>query len=487
MLTAPIKAPALYPKILACLGLVLLADILFFNHPWGGTLGAFAVLLLGAFSLFNPQACKSTPGKIIFWMTIIEALLLVDHPTTLRLILYILGLAALAILGRGSPMQNGLTFGDDMIGFLARMLVRLPADIHKYNKAKQHRKTVITFATRIGGWILPISLAVIFIILFGNANPIFTRWFDKMNWNFISDYITFGRIFFWSLCMVLFWAVLRPRIKLSNADDKKAPEGKTVLDGLFTRQSILRSLILFNIIFAIQTAMDVTYLWAGASLPEGLSYAEYAQRGAYTLVATALLAAAFVLIVLREGKESDVGQLARNFIYFWIAQNIFLMVSSIWRLNLYIEEYSLTYLRFSALVWMGLVAIGLVLIVIRMVKRKSNLWLINANSLTLAFVLMSCSTLNMGGIIAHYNVRHNQEVSGVGRVLDISYLAELGPSSIPAITWLEEQKPAYRDNEYLQTIKRRLHNKLAFSQENWREWTFQNHRTLRQMGSPAPL
>ena len=56
-----------------------------------------------------------------------------------------------------------------------------------------------------------------------------------------------------------------------------------------------RSLILFNALFAVQTVLDLIYLWGGASLPDGMSHAEYAHRGAYPLVATALLAAAFVL------------------------------------------------------------------------------------------------------------------------------------------------------------------------------------------------
>ena len=47
-----------------------------------------------------------------------------------------------------------------------------------------------------------------------------------------------------------------------------------------------RSLILFNALFALQTVLDLTYLWGGASLPDGMSHAEYAHRGAYPLIAT---------------------------------------------------------------------------------------------------------------------------------------------------------------------------------------------------------
>ena len=36
---------------------------------------------------------------------------------------------------------------------------------------------------------------------------------------------------------------------------------------LFGRAAILRSLIVFNAIFAVQTALDLTYLWGGAACP----------------------------------------------------------------------------------------------------------------------------------------------------------------------------------------------------------------------------
>jgi len=38
-------------------------------------------------------------------------------------------------------------------------------------------------------------------------------------------------------------------------------------------------------LFAIQTVLDIQYLWRGAALPDGMSYATYAHRGAYPLIA----------------------------------------------------------------------------------------------------------------------------------------------------------------------------------------------------------
>ena len=53
---------------------------------------------------------------------------------------------------------------------------------------------------------------------------------------------------------------------------------------------------MFNALFAVQTVLDLTYLWGGVALPDGMTYATYAHRGAYPLIVTALLAAGFVLV-----------------------------------------------------------------------------------------------------------------------------------------------------------------------------------------------
>ena len=72
---------------------------------------------------------------------------------------------------------------------------------------------------------------------------------------------------------------------------------------LFGKAAILRSLIVFNLMFAVQTVLDAAYLWGGVALPDGMSYASYAHRGAYPLIVTALIAAGFVLAALQAGQR----------------------------------------------------------------------------------------------------------------------------------------------------------------------------------------
>ena len=178
--------------------------------------------------------------------------------------------------------------------------------------------------------------------------------------------------------------------------------------------TILRSLILFNLLFAVQTVLDVIYLWGNATLPADISYAAYAHRGAYPLIVTALLAAGFVLIAMRPGGPAEQSKVIRPLVYLWVAQNVLLVASSILRLDLYVQIYLLTWWRVAAFIWMLLVAFGLLLIVARIALNRSNEWLIRANLITLTATLYICSLVNFAAIIADYNVDHSREVAGKG-------------------------------------------------------------------------
>ena len=81
---------------------------------------------------------------------------------------------------------------------------------------------------------------------------------------------------------------------------------------------------------------------------------------------------------------------------------------------------------------MGLVALGLVWLILRIAWTRSNIWLINLNGVTLLTVLMMCAFINLGSVIAKFNVEHCKEVKGKGPALDLKYLGEIGTASLPA-------------------------------------------------------
>ena len=119
------------------------------------------------------------------------------------------------------------------------------------------------------------------------------------------------RLLFWSVTLCMVWPfiylkwICRPLPALWVSETEPAVDGRTRPSELFGAAAILRSLLLFNLLFAVQTGLDVVYLWGGVALPDGLTYAAYAHRGAYPLIVTALLAAGFVLAAMRPGGPAE--------------------------------------------------------------------------------------------------------------------------------------------------------------------------------------
>jgi hypothetical protein len=300
--------------------------------------------------------------------------------------------------------------------------------------------------------------------------------------------IDLQRSLFWLLIICTIWPLIRRRPRRApsprTAAETATPAGKDYLLGV---QAMSRSLILFNALFAVQTGLDLAYLWGGFSLPDGMSHAEYAHRGAYPLMMTALLAAGFVLVAMRPGGPAENSRLIRPLVLLWIAQNILLVVSSIFRLDLYVATYSLTYLRLAALIWMGLVATGLVLILVQIKLNKSNSWLLSANAIALALTLYACCFINAPWLVASYNVQHCREIDGTGPKLDLQYLESLGPQAEPALRPYFEKMPPLE-----LTIHQRRQVDLGWWRpKNWRAWNFRAWRLQRYLAnnpstSPSP-
>jgi hypothetical protein len=237
-------------------------------------------------------------------------------------------------------------------------------------------------------------------------------------------------------------------------------------------------LILFNLLFAVQTVLDAAFLWGNATLPDDISYASYAHRGAYPLILTAVLAAAFALVAMKPGGPGEKSTVIRRLVYLWIAQNVLLVASSILRLDLYVQIYLLTWWRVAAFIWMMLVLAGLLLIVARIVLNRSNEWLIGANLVTLTATLYICALTNFPAIIADYNVSHSREASGKGVAVDLDYLFRLGPQALPAI---EEAIALRGTNPALVSRRGSLVERQAKDMASWRSWGFRSWRLQRKL------
>jgi hypothetical protein len=470
---------------LLCLALIVIQDWLFHDHPAGWTVGLFGLLLMAAITVRGGRYLRLPPGRWLAAALLGLILVCFLEPGWLPVLLGAGGLIALAFIDRcgwtgdaGRWLHRG-----------GRFLIMIPAQpfldrarMNEWFESRGGRRWRI--GCGIAAWAIPILLTLLFLLLFWAANPVLARWIGSLGEELrhlldeVVRYLDVLRILWWVLTGLGAWALLRVRAR-DRARGATPLSTMSGFDRLATPALIIRCLVLFNALFLIQTGMDVYFLWGGGDLPAGMTYAHYARRGAYPLVAAALLAAAFVLATFRAGAPVERRPWARGLVFLWVAQNIFLTINAMHRLGLYVEAYSLTRLRCAAAIWMALVAIGLALIVWRIVRRRSNAWLVSANVLTALATLYICCFINFNGFIARYNVRHCRELTGTGVPIDLSYLRRLGPEALPALRLLgrEVEDPAVRAEA--EACRAMFLLELDEQLSNWRGLTFRRLRLAR--------
>jgi len=475
-------APArlLLMPLISAAGCVALADFLFYGWTIGISLPLF-FLVLGVVAVARNRAHAPRRIQIVMSVVFTAVLIaLVEDVNILSTILSALGTGFFVMVITAQEPARWQRRLLEVVTVPFRGPFQFVADLI-WQMQKQDYAWLKPAA--LIAWIIPLGVSALFVSLFASANPLIEHGLLQIDLHTILSLLDPWRIAFWVLLAGVIWPLIFrrsnqrsiPQAELDTDNDKPSN-----LDYILDASATVRSLVLFNALFALQSGLDLTYLWGGASLPDGMSHAEYAHRGAYPLIATALLAAGFVLIAMRPGGPAQQSRLIRPLVLAWTAQNILLVISSILRLDLYVGVYSLTYLRLAAFIWMGLVAAGLLLILIQIILRKSNSWLLSANAATLALVLYAYCFINAPWLVATYNVEHCRELGGSGVNLDVPYLGVLGPQARLVLE-------AHRNeiSALLSAMDRQFPDarNAILSPENWRAWSFRAWRLRRYLAN----
>lgn len=444
--------------------LVAVADWLFWQQKPGASVAIFALLLSISMVLTRAQKTTYKEWALVLGLAIITNLPLLEQLQPLSLMFSVLGVAAVAAWlamdrlvgwGRGLLVFLKITTLGPM-WFFGTLRVELRG-------ARRHDG----LGRQAASLLLPLTLGIVFIAFFVSANPFLERIANALT---EIEYITpdaMARTLFWLIAAAFIWPYLNlPMFRVNPLKPRQAIAPPQGLSLIINPASVRTSLVLFNVIFAVQTGLDALVLSGGLALPEGMSYASYAHQGAYPLVATALLAGAFA-IGTRKLITHD--RLLRGLVYAWLLQNLFLVLSAAFRLNLYVETYALTYLRLAAFIWMLLVFIGLLLVAVQIARNKSNIWLMSQNLSALLVALYVSSFANFAPMIAQYNILHPLSTGQV----DAAYICRLGPQALPVLL---SQGAGFCPSHLLPKFT---------PIEGWRDWGFRNARLAGYLAAKA--
>ena len=461
-------------KLFAVVGLVISADMIMTSGGVGAALGMLALAWLGVTIVLRLAVVRNHLAIVAVGIANVCGAVLLDHFTLVGCILFWAATNTAAISPRMGSLAHAGDWGRRLSIHAWASLNSPAADLTRLKRLQSRPGRLRTLLL---GALLPVGGGLVVLLLFARANPIIGEALQAIQLPNLS-FALFWRAVFWLLVGMAAWATLRPgrRPKPLRASPDRRPT-RPVLFGVSTG-SVISALAVFNALFALENGLDLAFLWSGAPLPAGVTLAEYAHRGAYPLIFTALVAGGFSLLLLRKGSPTAANPLVRWLVGAWVGQNVLLSASSLLRTADYVQAYSLTRFRIAALLWMALVTLGLTLIGWRMARTKSAAWLINANALALAVVLVFVSVSDLGAVAAWWNVRHARDLGGHGVDLDVCYFEWLGSSAVLPLLDVEAQarSPLLRARAAL--VRRQNMEALGKAQADWRSWTWRGARRL---------
>jgi hypothetical protein len=453
--------------LLALSILIALADISFWEQAPGLSVALFCVGLSAAMVAFKPGKTSRRDWTLAMGFALICNLPMIEQAQPLSFAFSIGGIAVLlGWVAQGTRFR----WTEAPIPFLRAStdgMLLLPRRV--LANARDQRANA-NWSALARSYLLPVCVALIFVALFAIANPLLERALsnatDIAAWR--AD--TAWRAVFWAALACILWPYLNTRALRQNAALTLTLPAGDLSAGYLNPHSVRLSLILFNALFAVQTLSDLTILTGGVALPEGMTYAQYAHRGAYPLLVTALLAGLFAAVTH--------GMIARDrhlrwLVYAWLGQTLLLVCSAAFRLHLYVQAYALTHLRLAAFIWMGLIGLGLILVVIQIARTRPLGWLIRRNAALAIATLYLCCFVNFTHIIANHNLSAEIPIDR----LDLTYLCGLGEQVIPAM-W--DHGPIHDD------VMCGVHGRpsIAFDDiDTWQEWGFRRWRLERYLAT----
>jgi hypothetical protein len=495
-------APRLPRAVAALAGAAVIgfaAQLLFFDAALGINVPIAIALLLAAGWLVR-DAARALPGWSDAWLPVSAMVLagflaLRDDPT----------LANLDVLGAFALAGGSLaTFGGQAVVRRSALGV-LSAASHVAGAVAIGGRKVLGAARRalpdgqlrtlsgraapiLRGLLIAVPLLFLFALLFSAADAVFARTLDDL---FDLDLGSLpGRL---AIAVVAAWLaagalgfVAEPTetsdAALAGAWDRRPRFGST---------EAITVLVALDLLFALFAWLQAAYLFGGRDTlaASGFTYAEYARRGFFELLAVAFGVAALITIVHAVVRERSRAYLAAAIGLVLLTGVV--LVSAYLRLRLYQDAYGWTELRFyvlAAIAWLGL---GTVAAVIALATGRFA-WMGHLMVMVSIVFGLAFNLIGPVRFIAEQNVQraiHPELVAPGGETgLDIWYLASLGDD---AVIVLAEALPNLPDAERGLTrdvLAARARQLLADEPQGgtWQAWSL-SHQRARELLLTCPF
>lgn len=323
------------------------------------------------------------------------------------------------------------------------------------------------------GVLIAIPLLIVVLVLLTSADMIFSSWTET----------TLDHIFFSSnpylacLLTVVIYAVAYGI--MAAASRMMAPKQVNVPNAGVQKKtgSALTAItvtVMLTVVYLLFCGIQLYFLFGAGnvSLPDGFTYAEYARQGFFQLLAVTFLNILILMFCRKLAGESVV---LRVVLTVFSACTYVMIASAAMRMLLYIDAYSLSFLRILVLWFLGLNTLLVTGIILAIYRSKFPLFRYFVAVTAICYIVLAYAKVDH--IIASYNLKANESI----KTADIDYLAMLSEDAAPAmVPALSEILASEEEND---SVKRSLIDYVTgISEEemhDFRSWNYAHHKALK--------
>lgn len=478
---------------------VLLYSYLFYEQSAGINFFLFNIALVIGLLIKNPTSLKDKSWLAVAAGALISSGCIMYYSSPLAIVANIFSLGLLSVFSF-SPKTSIFTSLFMTLCSTGSSCVFMFLDWSKRRKKnKEGEKNKRPAYVTILMILFVVVITILFFVMYQSSNPLFKEFTKNIN----LDFISFPWIFFTLSGLLLMYGFYYNRHLegLTSLDENATndlTEDKANADGFLNKlfkmdTEHLTGSILFvvlNLMLLLLNSLDVMYLWVDGTLPEGMKHKEFVHDGVGSLIASLIFAIIIMLYYFRgrlnyHSKNKTLKLLA----YIWIAQNIFMIVSTAYRNNMYIEESGISYKKIGLYVYLMFCLIGLVTTYIKISKNKSNMYLVRVNPWCYFVVLIISCLVNWDVIITNFNLN---KAFNENKKLEKYYLADLSFKNLPQLLVLPDSVKSYDDYEardyyyalrgtYFNSFKIALDKKLFgfmkdMQNQDWQSWCAEKSR-----------
>jgi hypothetical protein len=473
------------PIALASLFLGIIFDIFFYGQSLGVSFFLFTVLALGT-TLYlhlyfrrhvNQSILVLSPVILLFAaMTFIRANGFLNFLNVI-MVMYLFALIVQLAFKPTSKLQKYQT--KEYINNIATLpfatakeLLAFVPKLLRYRSQEGYRKHNVTPVVR--GILLSLPFIFAFLLLFSSADLVFNRFVGSLFDFHISPKLiehSFLIVFISSIFVGLY-ALVFMESPVEAAPDVSTDSKKPLL-GNIECSIILGSVTL---LFAVFVLIQITYLFGGQQniIAAGFTYAEYARKGFFELMAVAALS---LLLILALNTSTIRQSLKDKVVFIWltsllIVEVLVIMLSAHKRLSLYEQAYGFTSLRLYSHIFIGWLVVLFVLLLVHIIREEREYQFAFRVFISVIAGLLFVNFINPDAFIARKNI---QRFNDTGKI-DVFYLRNLSDDATPEISTLLNNS-----NEQLRkTIAQQLHYRFSMSKlysDDWQSYSISRKRS----------